>query len=140
MSESSAEDIERVVFDYYKARVQPRARQFPRKKIGARLKRFSADELRLGIDHFAAHPWWMSHNAQRGAEWFFESDARAEQFLLMEPEPPRPGSEESAEPACECEQLLADLRINRNCNRVCPQHGWLSDGLEPLPALRSRVG
>lgn len=75
------------VYAHFKARVQPRARLCPRKKIAARLKRFSADELREGINHFADDPWWMENNASRGAEWFFESDSRAEQFLLMKPRP-----------------------------------------------------
>ncbi len=73
------------VYQHFKARVQPRSRLCPRKKIAARLKRFSADELREGIDHFADDPWWMENNASRGAEWFFESDSRSEQFLLMRP-------------------------------------------------------
>lgn len=73
------------VYAHFKARVQPRSRLCPRKKIAARLKSFSADELREGIDHFADDPWWMEHNADQGAGWFFESDARAEQFLLLGP-------------------------------------------------------
>lgn len=75
------------VYGHFKARVQPRSRLCPRKKIAARLKRFSAAELNEGIDHFADDPWWMENNGGRGAEWFFESDARAEQFLLMKPRP-----------------------------------------------------
>lgn len=78
------------VYGHFKARIQPRSRLCPRKKIAARLKRFSAEELREGIDHFAADPWWMEHCVSRGAEWFFESDARAEQFLLMQAR--RPGT------------------------------------------------
>jgi hypothetical protein len=75
------------LYAHFKARIQPRSRLCPRKKIAARLKRFSLDELKAGIDHFAEDPWWMEHNADKGAEWFFESDARAEQFLLMAPRP-----------------------------------------------------
>lgn len=73
------------VYAHFKTRVQPRSRLCPRKKIAARLKRFSVSELKEGIDHFADDPWWMENNASRGAEWFFESDTRAEQFLLMVP-------------------------------------------------------
>lgn len=75
------------VFDYYKARVQPLAREFPRKKIAMRLRRYSAEELRRGIDNFASDAWWMENCASRGAGWFFDSDARAEQFLLLTPRP-----------------------------------------------------
>lgn len=73
------------IYEHFKARIQPRSRTCPRKKIAARLKRFTVIELREGIDHFAEDPWWMEHNAARGAEWFFESDQHAEQFLLLRP-------------------------------------------------------
>lgn len=75
----------RAVFAYYCERVQPGARLCPTEKIRARLKRFSVDELKAGIDHFAADAWWMETNATRGAAWFFHSDERAEQFLTMQP-------------------------------------------------------
>lgn len=73
------------LYRHYKARIQPRSRLCPRKKIAARLKRFSVDELKAGIEHFADSPWWMEHNSDKGAEWFFESDGRSEQFLLLQP-------------------------------------------------------
>ena len=73
------------VWDYYKTEIQPEARVCPREKIRARLKRFTVDELTVGIEHFAADRWWMDHNSTRGGGWFFHSDARSEQFLTMEP-------------------------------------------------------
>lgn len=75
------------VFAYYCQHIQPQARETPgaRQKIRARLKVLSADDLRAGIDHFAADAWSMEHNSHRGAEWFFHSDARAEQYLLLKP-------------------------------------------------------
>lgn len=73
------------VFDYYKQKVQPAARNKPTDKIRLRLKTFTADELRTGIDHFAADAWWMETNASRGAAWFFHSDERIEGFLNMKP-------------------------------------------------------
>ena len=73
------------VFGYYKERIQPQAKLCPTDKIKARLKRFSEDELRTAIDHFAADAWWMEHNGTRGGGWFFHSDQRIEQFLLMTP-------------------------------------------------------
>jgi hypothetical protein len=80
-------DVEREIYDYFKSRIAPLSRTFPRKRIAARLKKFSADELRQGIDHFVADAWWMEHNASRGADWFFDNDARSEQFLLLKPRP-----------------------------------------------------
>jgi len=85
---AASPDFALEVFGYYRAHIQPRAREFPRETIQRRLKRFTADELKAGVDHFAADPWWMEHNASRGAAWFFHSDSRSEQFLLLEPRPP----------------------------------------------------
>lgn len=75
----------REVFEHFRARVQPTARICPTDKIRNRLKRFSVEELKAGIDHFAADPWWMVHNGTRGAPWFFANDARSEQFLHLSP-------------------------------------------------------
>lgn len=73
------------VYEHFKARIQPGSRLNPRKKIASRLKRFSADDLKAGIDHFADDWWWMEHNSDQGAAWFFESDAQSERFLLLKP-------------------------------------------------------
>lgn len=85
-TDPGSEDVDQV-YELFKLKVQPLSRLCPRKRIAARLDRFSAAELRQGIDHFAADPWWMENNATRGADWFFESDSRSEQFLLMKPRP-----------------------------------------------------
>lgn len=74
------------VYEHYRAKVQPKSRLCPRKKIAARLKRFTVAQLVEGIDHFAADAWRMQNNVSGyGADWFFESDARAEQWLLLVP-------------------------------------------------------
>lgn len=73
------------VFAYYRERIQSGARICPTEKIRARLKTFTAAELKTGIDHFAADAWWMDNNGTRGAPWFFHSDARSEQFLNLTP-------------------------------------------------------
>lgn len=73
------------VWGYYRERIQPKARTYNPRKIAARLKTFTVDELKQGIDHFAADHWWMEQNASRGADWFFDKDARSEQFLNMTP-------------------------------------------------------
>jgi hypothetical protein len=88
----------RAVYVHYKAQVQPRSRSCPDKKIAARLKHLSADDLILGIDHFAADSWEMENNASRGAEWFFEKDSRSEHFLLMTPRPKATTPNGRAEP------------------------------------------
>lgn len=77
----------RQVFEHYRERIQPAARLIDaaRDKIRTRLETFTVDELKTGIDHFAADSWWMDNNGRRGAAWFFHSDARAEQFLHMVP-------------------------------------------------------
>lgn len=75
----------RVVFDYYRDRIQPAARLFPGDKIKRRLKRFTVDELKAGIDHFAADGWQMENNSRRGADWFFSSDERSERYLNLVP-------------------------------------------------------
>jgi len=85
-----AESPERVLFDYYRSKIQPKVRINAPEKIRARLKRFTLDELKAGIDHFAADSWWMDNNATRGVAWFFESDKRSEQFLHLKPRPAQP--------------------------------------------------
>lgn len=73
------------MFAYYREKIQPTARVNAPEKIRARLKRFSLDELKAGIDKFAADSWWMDNNAARGVAWFFHSDQRSEQFLNLKP-------------------------------------------------------
>ncbi len=73
------------IFEHYKAKIQPQARICPADKIRTRLKRFSEEEILAAIDHFAADRWCMEHNGNRGAPWFFHSDARIEQYLLKTP-------------------------------------------------------
>jgi len=80
------------LFAYYKEKIQPAARLCPSEKIANRLKKFSDEELRKAIDHFAADTWWMENNASRGGEWFFHSDARIEQLLLLDPNARRNGN------------------------------------------------
>lgn len=72
-------------FVYFREKIQPGAREFPKVKIKARLEKFSLDELKTGIDHFAATPWEMDNNAHRGADWFFQSNKRSEAYLNLQP-------------------------------------------------------
>lgn len=71
------------IFEHYRARIQPQARTRADTQIKQRLKHFSADELKTAVAKFAADDWWMEHNANKGAPWFFKSDLRIEQFLNL---------------------------------------------------------
>lgn len=82
-----ADAPERVVFEYYRSKIQPAVRVNAPEKIRARLKTFSVEDLKRGIDNFAADAWWMEHNGTRGVAWFFHSDTRSEQFLNLTPRP-----------------------------------------------------
>jgi hypothetical protein len=73
------------VWAYYRARIQPRARECPAAQIRTRLKTYSVEELQRGMDRFAADSWYMEHCAWRGGKWYFASNDRAEQFLNMKP-------------------------------------------------------
>lgn len=80
-------DYSRDVFDEYQVRIQPKARFLDdaRRKIRTRLRRWSLQELRAAIEHFAADAWQMEHNAHRGAGWFFANDSRIEQYVNLKP-------------------------------------------------------
>jgi len=73
------------LFGYYRERIQPGARVCPKNKIKARLERFSLEELKVGIDHFAGDEWEMEHNAHRGAGFLFHSHERSESYLNLKP-------------------------------------------------------
>lgn len=80
------DDAVREIYDYYREHVYPASRTCAADKIRARLKTFTAEELKRGIDNFAASAWSMEHNAKRGCAWFFHSDQRSEMYLNMEAE------------------------------------------------------
>lgn len=115
ISDARSEEID-LVYAHYQAHVQPNSRLCPRKKIAARLKRFSAAQLLEGIDHFAADEWRMNNNVSGyGADWFFASDAQAEKWLLLRPRGPTapivedvdlesapPGGERTLRPCSRC--------------------------------------
>ena len=75
------------VFEYYKEKIQPNCRftDNSKKKIRARLKNWTAKELKQAIERFSKNKWWMENNSNRGPTWFFNSDKRIEQFLYIEP-------------------------------------------------------
>ena len=91
-AEPEAPDVT-AAFEAYKAAIQPRARLLPaaRDKIKRRLNTYTLDELLQAVGNFSADSWYMSHNAHRGAAWFFHSDERIEQFCNLVP---RTGTDE----------------------------------------------
>lgn len=89
-AEAAVPDPVKTVWSRYREKIHPAARLCPGSKILTRLKTFSVEDLLQGIDRFSAHAWEMEHNARRGGEWFFGSDARVERWLYLEPEKERP--------------------------------------------------
>lgn len=87
------------MFDYYREKIQPKARVNAPEKIRTRLQTFTADELKQAIDKFAADPWWMKHNASQGIEWFMRSDRQVERFLNLVPRQERDESAPRGRPA-----------------------------------------
>jgi hypothetical protein len=83
------------VWAHFKAKIQPKARICPTKKIRARLKTFSVEDLKIGIDHLAADWWWMRRGppsdpgcSHMGSDLVFRDDAHSERWLIMEPRAP----------------------------------------------------
>lgn len=91
----SAPDAVAEVWAHFKAKIQPKARICPTKKIRARLKTFSVEDLKIGIDHLAADWWWMRRGppsdpgcSHMGSDLVFRDDAHSERWLIMEPRAP----------------------------------------------------
>ena len=77
----------RELFDYYKAKIQPKAITFTPQTLKARIKKFGMERCKLAIDHFAADGFSMEHNAHRGADWFCVNNKRVEGYINMTPKP-----------------------------------------------------
>lgn len=75
------------VYNHYKTKIQPKSRSIKLAipKINARLKNYTKEQLISAIDLFSNDEWRMTHNQNQGAVWFFNSDARIEKFLEIEP-------------------------------------------------------
>jgi hypothetical protein len=76
------------LYAYYKLKINKRSRLIKKaeQKITARLKEYTADELKKAIDNFSQDEWWMKNNAHRGVAWFFHSEDRIEQFINLIPQ------------------------------------------------------
>lgn len=76
------------IYDSYSEHINEKSRltSSAKKKIEARLKEYSPEDLKLAITNFSRSNWWMTHNAHRGVAWFFHSEDRIDQFLNLEPE------------------------------------------------------
>ena len=70
------------VFSFFREKINPTGRLLGdgRKKIKARLKTFSVQELKNAILKFAFNKWRMDNNSHFGPAWFFGSDDRIDQF------------------------------------------------------------
>jgi len=73
------------VYEKYKQSINSSAKLTDKgkKKILTRLKSYSVEELGQAMANFSADSWWVENNAHRGVAWFFDSDDRIEQFLLL---------------------------------------------------------
>ena len=87
MPEKIDKETLELIYNHYKTKIQPTSisNKTALPKINARLRTYTKEELIKTIDLFSEDAWWMSHNATRGATWFFNSDARTEQFLGIIP-------------------------------------------------------
>lgn len=76
------------IYLLYKNRINKRSRLIDKakKKVKARLKEYSVDDLKSAINKFSQDDWWMKNNAHRGVAWFFHSEERIEQFLNLTPQ------------------------------------------------------
>lgn len=93
-SESEKEGAQKI-FDVYTQKILPGSRltSNAKKKISARLKEFTLEEILQGIDNFSKDSWWMENNAKRGITWFFHSEDRTEQFKNLIPRASQPDKE-----------------------------------------------
>lgn len=75
-----------VVYEKYKQNINSSAKLTDKgkKKILTRLKSYSVEELGQAMANFSADSWWVENNAHRGIAWFFDSDDRIEQFILLD--------------------------------------------------------
>jgi hypothetical protein len=115
----------REVWEYYREHIQPKARVYDPKKIAKRLETFTVEELKAGIDHFAADWWRMENNASMGADWFFDSDKQVDKWVLLVPRPPK-GSDDRSD-----RRPSADGRARAST----PTTGW--PGAPPSAAAKA---
>jgi hypothetical protein len=78
--------VERI-FIAYREKIQKKGRltEGAKKKVVARLKEFTVEELLDAIDKFSRDNWWMENNGERGMKWFFHTEDRIEQFINLKP-------------------------------------------------------
>ena len=76
-----------LIYNHYKTKIQPKSisMKVALPKINGRLKTYTKEQLLKAVDLFSEDSWWMEKNSTRGAAWFFNSDARIEQFLGIIP-------------------------------------------------------
>src|SRR4051812_31523018 len=120
------------VWAYYRARIQPKARECPTALIRTRLKTFTLAELQAGMDHFAADRWSMEHNGWRGGKWYFATNDRVEGFLNM---PPRRAEGATADGRRDGGAQRPPAAANRWV-AASNAAGWITDDTNPFEAYR----
>ncbi len=71
------------IYNFYQEKINQKSKltEQAKKKIKARLKVYSIEELKEAMVKFSQEDWWMKNNSHRGVAWFFHSDDRIDQFL-----------------------------------------------------------
>jgi hypothetical protein len=75
--------------EHYRGRIQSGAKltDKARKKVALRLKEFTLDQLKSGVDKFSQDGFSMENNSQRGIAWWFHSEDRVLGYINMKPRP-----------------------------------------------------
>jgi hypothetical protein len=88
-ADSAINDLVNEVFAHYKAKILPNAKLTPqaRKKLTARLKEFSVEQIKEGMDNFSRDYFSMENNAHRGLAWWCHSEDRVLGYINLKPKP-----------------------------------------------------
>ena len=77
------------VLNHYRNLIHPNAKltDQSRKKVLARLKEFSVEDIKVGMEHFSQNGFSMDNNASRGLAWWCHSEDRVLGYINMTPKP-----------------------------------------------------
>src|SRR3990167_6606342 len=75
-----------IIYHGYKQKIRSGARltDNSKKKVIARLKQYTLEELLLAIDKFSKDEWRMKNNAHYGMHWFFKNEDQVEKWLNLQ--------------------------------------------------------
>lgn len=77
----------KTIIDVFSNVIRPLSRtNYPKAetKIKNRLKTYNVDQIIDALKRFSNDDWWMKNNGNRPLDWYFHSDERIEQFLLLD--------------------------------------------------------